>query len=218
MVILGKSYKKNEVRSVDKGVRYEVIPFKNKKDIEKIKQYLLGKKNKRDYALFVLGINAGLRTQDLVLMKVSCVSSSRTSIHRVIQIIEKKTGKIRAFELNDAAVSALRIYLNSLPEYNPDSWLFPSRKSNIGDGHLTVDAVRRIIKDFCRELNIQGNFGAHSLRKTFGYWVYISGVQKNPLILVTLQRMFNHNSQTTTMRYIGIESSEISNIYRNLNI
>jgi len=215
---MGKSYKKNEIRDAGKGVRYEVIPFKSKKDIEKVKQYLMGKQDKRDFALFVVGINIGLRTQDLVSLKVSDVSSSRTSIHRVVQVIEQKTGKIRAFELNDTAVGAIRLYLNSLPTYDPNSWLFPSRKSNVGEGHLTVDAVRRIIKDFCRELHIQGNFGAHSLRKTFGYWVYISGVQKNPLILVTLQRIFNHSSQTTTMRYIGIESSEISNIYRNLNI
>ena len=215
---MGKSYKKNEIRDAGKGVRYEVIPFKSKKDIEKVKQYLMGKQDKRDFALFVVGINIGLRTQDLVSLKVSDVSSSRTSIHRVVQVIEQKTGKIRAFELNDTAVGAIRLYLNSLPTYDPNSWLFPSRKSNVGEGHLTVDAVRRIIKDFCRELHIQGNFGAHSLRKTFGYWVYISGVQKNPLILVTLQRIFNHSSQTTTMRYIGIESSEISNIYRSLNI
>ena len=215
---MGKSYKKNEIRDAGKGVRYEVIPFKSKNDIEKVKQYLMGKQDKRDFALFVVGINVGLRTQDLVALKISSVSKSRNSIERVVQVIEHKTGKIRSFELNDVATAALRLYLNSLSEYEPNGWLFPSRKSNVGEGHLTVEAVRRIIKDTCRELHIEGNFGAHSLRKTFGYWVYISGVQKNPLILVTLQRMFNHSSQTTTMRYIGIESSEISNIYRNLNI
>lgn len=215
---MGKSYKKNEIRDAGKGVRYEVIPFKNKKDIEKVKQFLMGKQDKRDFALFVVGINIGLRTQDLVSLRVSDVSSSRTSIHRMVQVIEQKTGKLRTFELNDVAVAALKLYLNSLSEYDPNGWLFPSRKANVKEGHLTVDAVRRIIKDFCKELNIVGNYGAHSLRKTFGYWVYISGVQKNPLTLVTLQRIFNHSSQTTTMRYIGIESSEISNIYRNLNI
>ena len=215
---MGKSYKKNEIRDAGKGVRYEVIPFKNKKDIEKVKQFLMGKQDKRDFALFVVGINIGLRTQDLVSLRVSDVSSSRTSIHRMVQVIEQKTGKLRTFELNDVAVAALKLYLNSLSEYDPNGWLFPSRKANVKEGHLTVDAVRRIINDFWKELYIVGNYGAHSLRKTFGYWVYISGVQKNPLILVTLQRIFNHSSQTTTMRYIGIESSEISNIYRNLNI
>ena len=140
---MGKSYKKNEVRNTDKGIRYEVMAFKNKKEIEKIKQFLLGKRNKRDYALFVLGINIGLRTQDLLTLK---------------------------------------------------------------------------IKDVCKELNIKGNYGAHSLRKTFGYWVYVSRVQQNPLVLVTLQKMFNHSTQATTLRYIGIDSTEISNIYQNLNI
>ena len=142
---MGKSYKKNEVRNTDKGIRYEVMAFKNKKEIEKIKQFLLGKQDKRDYALFVLGINIGLRTQDLLNLKVSDVSSSPKDIKKKVQVIEQKTGKIREFEINDAASNALKLYLGSLKTYEPDNWLFPSRK---GNGPLTVDAVRRIIKDF----------------------------------------------------------------------
>ena len=212
---MGNSYKKNEVREEDKGIRYEVVPFKSKKDIEKIKQYLLGKKNKRDYALFVLGCNVGLRTQDLVALRVSDVSSDRTTIKKKIQVIEQKTDKIREVVLNDTAINALKLYLSSREIYNPDAWLFPSRR---GQNPLTVDSVRDIIKLTCKELNIKGNYGAHSLRKTFGYWVYVSNVQKNPLVLVTLQKMFNHTTQATTLRYIGIESSEIVNIYQTLNI
>ena len=216
MVIrVGNSYKKNEVRSVDKGIRYEVSAFKNKKDIEKIKQFLIGKQSKRDYALFVVGINVGLRAQDLVELRVGDISSGRLTIAKKVQVIEQKTLKIREFEINKVAADALKIYLNSFNTYNPDQWLFPSRK---GDGHLSVDAVRDIIKLTCRELNIKGNYGAHSLRKTFGYWVYVSRVQQNPLVLVTLQKMFNHSTQATTLRYIGIDSTEISNIYQTLNI
>ena len=77
-------------------------------------QFLMGKQDKRDFALFVVGINIGLRTQDLVSLRVSDVSSSRTSIHRMVQVIEQKTGKLRTFELNDVAVAALKLYLNSL--------------------------------------------------------------------------------------------------------
>lgn len=43
----------------------EVEPIKNIKDINKVKQYLLGKKNKRDYCIFVVGINIGLRAGDV---------------------------------------------------------------------------------------------------------------------------------------------------------
>ena len=212
---MGKSYKKNEVRDVDKGVRYEVSAFKSKKEIERVKRYLMGKENKRDYALFVLGINVGLRTQDLVALKVGDISRSKQTIVKKAQIIERKTFKLRTIEINGVAAEALQMYLGTLNTYNPDAWLFPSRK---GDDHITVDAVRDIIKLTCKELNIKGNYGAHSLRKTFGYWVYVSNVQKNPLVLVTLQRMFNHSTQATTLRYIGIDSVEISNIYQSLNI
>ena len=212
---MGKSYKKNEVREIEQGVRYEVIPFKNKKDIEKIKQYLLGKKDKRDYALFVLGCNVGLRTQDLVNLRVGDVSRSKTEIKKGFQVKELKTDKHREIILNETAIAALKLYLGEQDTYNSDDWLFPSRK---GQGHLSVDAVRDIIKRLCKELNIKGNYGAHSLRKTFGYWVYVNGVKNNPLVLVTLQKMFNHTTQATTLRYIGIESSEIVNIYQTLNI
>lgn len=212
---MGNIYKKNEVRDVDKGIRYEVMAFKSKKDIDKIKQFLLGNQDKRNFALFALGINVGLRTQDLVNLKVSDVSSSPKDIKKRVQVIEQKTGKIREFEINDAASNALKVYLGSLKTYEPDSWLFPSRK---GDKPISVDGVRGIIKGVCKELGIKGNYGAHSLRKTFGYWTYIKNVQQNPLVLVTLQKMFNHTSQTTTLRYIGVDSSEISSIYNNLNI
>lgn len=212
---MGKSYKKNEIRNIDVGIRYEVSAFKSKKDIEKIKQFLLGKDLKRDYAMFVLGCNIGLRAQDLVELKVGDVSSGRQTIAKKVQVIEQKTLKIREFEINKTAADALKVYLGSQPTYNEEDWLFPSRK---GSDHLTVDAVRDIIKLTCKELNIKGNYGAHSLRKTFGYWVYVSNVQKNPLVLVTLQKMFNHTTQATTLRYIGIDSVEISNIYQTLNI
>lgn len=212
---MGKSYKKNELRDVDKGVRYEVSAFKNKKEIEKIKQFLLGEESKRNYLLFVLGCNVGLRAQDLVGLKTGDVSSSRQTIAKKVQVIEQKTHKLRTFEINRVAADALKVYLGSLPTYDEDAWLFPSRK---GSGHITVDCVRDIIKLTCKELGIKGNYGAHSLRKTFGYWCYVNGIQKNPLVLATLQRIFGHSTQATTLRYIGIDSTEISNIYQTLNI
>lgn len=212
---MGDSYKKNKVSDMTKGIRYEVEPFKDKNDIEKIKQFLLFKKDKRDYALFVFAINVGLRTQDILQLRIGDVSNSKIDIKKKVQVVEQKSKKVVEFEINMAASDALKLYFVGLKEYDKDAWLFPSRK---GDKSLTVGAVRRIIKDFCKELNIKGNYGAYSLRKTFGYWAYINGVQTNPLVLVTLQKMFNHSTQAMTLRYIGIQSSDINNLYQTLNI
>ena len=52
----------------------EVEPIKTTKDINKVKQYLYGKDNKRDYCIFVVGINVGLRAGDLLSLKIGDVT------------------------------------------------------------------------------------------------------------------------------------------------
>ena len=69
---------------------HEVEPIRNVKDINKIKQYLLGKKNKRDYCIFVVGINVGLRAGDLLSLKISDVTDGKT-IFDDVTIKEQKT-------------------------------------------------------------------------------------------------------------------------------
>jgi len=41
--------------------------------------------------------------------------------------------------------------------------------------------------------------GTHTMRKTFGYWHY-----KEFGDVADLQQLFNHSSQSVTLRYIGI--------------
>ena len=62
-----------------------VEPIRDVGDIEKMKSYLLAS-NYRDYLLFVLGINTGLRISDLLKLKVSDI---RGKFH--IVVTEKKT-------------------------------------------------------------------------------------------------------------------------------
>ncbi len=45
------------------------IPIRNQKDIETIKKYYLEKKQYRNYALFVVGINTALRISDLLSLE-----------------------------------------------------------------------------------------------------------------------------------------------------
>ncbi|MDO9566539.1 MAG: site-specific integrase [Candidatus Desulfaltia sp.] len=196
---------------IEKQLPREVEPIKNIKDIKRIKQYLLGKKNKRDYLLFVLGINVGLRIGDLLSLKISDVREPDTAtIKNAVYIREQKTGKFREFELNKAAREAIMFYLESLPEYKKDDYLFSSRK---GRGPITTRAAHKIIKTTLRDLDIKGNYGTHSLRKTFGYHRYINNVK-----LETLQRIFNHNSPATTLRYIGITKEVIIDAYNSVNL
>ena len=70
---------------------------------------MLGKENKRDYLLLVLGINVGLRASDLLSLKITDVSDSSK-----VTIIEQKTKKIKQFTLNKAAKEPIKLYMDSL--------------------------------------------------------------------------------------------------------
>lgn len=193
----------------------EVEPIKNLKDIQKVKQYLADKDNKRDYMLFVLGINVGLRAGDLLQLKVKDILSNGKIVDSV-KLKEEKTDKYREFTLNSSAKDAIRLYLDSVKEYSPDDYLFKSAK---GDNNpLTVESAHKIIKTLLRDLNIKGNYGTHTLRKTFAYHTYTNNIKDNPAILDTLQKMLNHSSTSVTLRYIGITKEVITDVYNSLNL
>lgn len=188
-----------------------VEPIKKVKDIKRIKQYLLGKANKRDYMLFVVGINVGLRCGDLLQLKINDVMNDDGTFKDKIAIDEEKTDKTRYFKLNDSAKESIQIYLNSLKFYDMNDYLFRSRKGNEA---LRVDSTHKLIKNTLRDLGIKGNFGTHTLRKTWAYHTYMNN-SSNPRILATLQKALNHSSQDVTLRYIGIEHEEIMDLYDN---
>ena len=194
----------------DKQLPREVEAIKNIRDISKIKQFLLGKDNKRDYLLFVLGINVGLRIGDLLSLKVKDVIDEFGKIKGAVIITEQKTNKRRHFELNKSARRAINLYLSSIKAQKSETYLFASRK---GNKPLTTRSAHKIIKTTLRELGIKGNYGTHSLRKTFGYHRYNSGVT-----VETLQKVFNHSSSTVTLSYIGIDREVICDAYNIINL
>ncbi|MFN2344045.1 MAG: site-specific integrase, partial [Desulfonatronovibrio sp.] len=72
-------------------------------------------------------------------------------------------------------------------------------------------AANRLVKAWCRAINLRGNYGTHSLRKTFGYIQRI----KYGVGFEVLCKRFNHSSPAVTMRYLGIEDKEVNGILMN---
>ena len=196
----------------------EVQPIKKKKDIKKLTAYLKGT-NIRNYAIVVMGMNVLLRAGDLLSLRWNDVLEDENTFKRRIWITEEKTEKTREVRFNDACIEALTLHKKSIKDFNPNEYIFSSRKANKdGEKKLDVKALHRIIKETCRELNIKGNFGTHTLRKTGAYHIYTDNIASNPTIISYLQKILNHSSQATTLRYIGIEAEEIDNIFDSLNL
>jgi len=187
-----------------------VQPIREEKQINGIKAILRGQ-SRRDYCLFVLGINSGLRIGDLLALKVDDVVDARGKVRDRISVREKKTGKVKDFPIGGTTEKAIKEYLGpSMGDIDPDRALFPSRK---GGGPLTRQHAWRIIVDAARAVGITEPIGTHTLRKTFGYHAYKQGVD-----ITRIQKLLNHSSPSVTLAYIGITQDELDNIYLTMNL
>ena len=184
-----------------------VQPIREIKKIETMKK-ILRASGKRNEMLFVLGINSALRVSDLLGLKVGDVVDEAGKVKEAVYLNERKTGKSKAFPLNDAAKKIIGEYVE---EVKPDreAPLFPSRK-----GSKAISRVQawEILSEAAKEVEIE-HVGTHTLRKTFGYHIYM---RTNNLGLV--QKLLNHRSSGETLRYIGIEQDEMDEAYLSLNL
>jgi len=184
-----------------KGSRIKVDPIRELKDIKGIKKLLSD--NPRNLALFAIGINTNLRASDLLGITADQVRGLKPMDE--IEIKEKKTGKIRRVTLNKACISVINDLLASIPYQKGDIFFQGQR------GPLTVPSVTRLVKGWCRTINLKGNYGAHSLRKTFGYHQRVTFGVGLPELMVC----FNHSSQRQTLDYLCIQPEEVRNVYAN---
>ncbi len=185
-----------------------VQPIRDRKKIDQIKT-LLKAQNHRDYVLFVLGINSGLRVSDLLSLKVSDVRNAQGDIRDRITLREQKTGKTKDFPIGKTSQKALKEYF-SLSALDDDQPLFPSRK---GNDSLGRSQAYRIINSVARVAGIDDQIGTHTLRKTFGYHAYKMGMD-----LSVIQKLLNHSSSSVTLAYIGITQDDLDDVYLNLNL
>ena len=189
-----------------KGTTIKVEPITKLKDIKLIKKLL--KEKPRDYCLFTMGINTNLRASDLIRLSAGDMRGKKPGDELTIK--EKKTGKTRRITLNEAVIDAVK----ELFAYQPYSDLDPLFKSKKGGKALSVPSVNRLVKGWCREINLKGNYGSHTLRKTFGY------MQRTLLntSVAELMVLFNHSSQKQTLDYLCIQPEEIKNAYMQLKL
>jgi integrase len=187
-----------------KGSRITVEPIRSPKDIETIKRLL--RDRPRDLLLFTMEINNGLRAGDLLKIKVGQVRHLKTG--QGLSIREGKTGKTNVLMMNKSTHRVLQRYMDELKPTD-DDYLFKSAKGE--NQPLAVPSVNNLVKSWCKAVNLKRNYGAHTLRKTFGYIqrvVYGVGFE-------VLAKRFNHSNPRITMRYLGITDAEVNGILLN---
>jgi integrase len=185
----------------EKGSQIKVEPIRKKRDIDSIKKLLAD--SPRNKALFTIGINTNLRASDLLRIKAGQVKNLKPGDS--IELRERKTGKFRLITLNKACIQAIHKLLQAR-SYNDAEPLFVGQR-----GPLTVPSVHRLVKSWCRAINLKGNYGSHSLRKTWGFHQRVTFGTDIPRLMVC----FNHSTQRQTLDYLCIQPEEIKDVYAN---
>ncbi len=178
----------------------KVEPIRRKADIERIKTNLADQP--RNLALFVFGINTNLRASDIIRITVDQVKGIKPG--ETIDLIEKKTKKPRCITINPGTADANERWLKKRgDEPGP---LFLSQR--IKGKAICATSIHRLVKSWCKQINIKGNYGSHTLRKTWGYHAWKAGID-----IPILMTIFNHSSQRQTLQYLCIQEKEIQEVY-----
>jgi integrase len=185
-----------------KGSQAKVEPIRDLKSIQTIKKLLAD--NPRDYALFVVGINTALRASDLLRLKAGQVRGLKPMDS--LELREQKTSKVRRITLNKACIEAIQQLLASGP-YEDKDYLFMSQRGP----SLTVPSLHRLVKQWCRDINLKGNYGSHTLRKTWGYHQRVTFNVGLPVLV----EAFGHATQRQTLSYLCVQADEIRDVYAN---
>lgn len=151
--------------------------------------------------LFLFGIYSGLRISDILKLRVRDVKGKDKIIMK-----EMKTKKDRRFQINKKLKKELDNYIKEKKDYE---FLFKSRKGC--NKPITRQQAWQILKEAGEKFGIE-SIGTHTLRKTFGYHLYMQ--TKN---IALVQKILNHSSPEITMVYIGITQDAMDKAINNLN-
>lgn len=187
------------------GPRGPMQPIKELDHIERIKANLANKP--RDLALFVTGINTAYRASDILSIDLGTARKLRPGEPVVIR--EKKTGKRRPVSINHAVYDALQPLLRARASAGDDEPVFVGRKGRYDSMRLTVPTLGKLVKKWCSDVGLEGNYSSHTLRKT---WAYHQR-RTHKVGLELLQEAFGHSSSRVTLTYACVQSDELHAMY-----
>lgn len=193
-----------EIKGSD-NIANSMEPIKDFKMIKDISDYLLVssvRHGQRNQLLWLMGIYFGLRISKLLEFKVRDVRNKDIVFTR-----GNKRNRERKLIIN----KELKKYIENFIEDKEDfEYLFESQKSKKPIGR---EMAYRILRDAGRVFDLE-HIGSHTLRKTYGYIIYIQS-GKDP---VAVKEALNVKSVEVALRYIGIVKDQSSIIMNNIRL
>jgi len=183
-------------------------PIRNKHQVRALAEYYLKRGEIRNHVLIVIGLYTALRISDLLRLRWDDVYNFATGkVRTSISITEKKTGKSKTIALNVGIIKALTLYSRVA---KPGAFIIESKRTRKAISRIQA---YRLIRAAADALEFKNNVSCHSLRKTFGYHAWKSGV--SPAVIMDI---YNHNSMAITRRYLGVSQDDRDAVYLGLDL
>lgn len=188
-------------------------PIRNKKNLQKFKEYYLQvKPNPRNYLLIIVGLNSALRISDILYLTFGDIYDfQRREIKTHMIVKEQKTEKTNRIYINQEIRNAFKLYTD-FHIHPADHWLFFSQKSQDENSQpLSRYQAYRLIRKAADYAGLPQDISCHSLRKTFGYHAWKQGTP--PALLMNI---YNHSSYQITKRYLCIDQDERDAVFKKI--
>lgn len=182
------------------------------RDIDKVVdvQEFLANKSKRDELLFCFGIYTGLRISDILRVKKGDVYNK--DVFYVTEIKTKKSRKKSRTVTSKTRIIIVPELKRMISAYAKDlrdeEYLFKSRQGR--NQPITRVRAYDILREAAHACGLS-EIGTHTLRKTFGYHIYMDSKD-----VALLQDIFGHSSPYITLRYIGVNQEARDKARRSL--
>jgi integrase len=182
-------------------------PIRDKRHVSKLLSYYSERGETRNSALVSLCVHTALRISDILRLTCDDVYDfNAQSVRESITITEMKTGKIKSIALTKGVVAALAAYF---PNAGPGAPLILNKRT--GNAISRVQAYR-LVRAAAEAVELSQRVSCHSLRKTFGYHAWKSGV--SPAVIMEI---YNHSSFAVTKRYLGVTQDDQNACYLGAN-
>jgi integrase len=182
-------------------------PIRNKDDVRKLSEHFRDKQQPRNQLLIIIGVHTALRISDQLRLTWGDVyDTKRGRVRKSVSIAERKTKKQKTFALNKKVAAALTL-LYKISKPQAENYLFENPRTGLAISRIQA---YRIIRGASEELEMEP-VSCHSLRKTFGYHAWKSGVPA-----AVIMEIYNHSSFAVTRRYLGVTQDDKNEAYRKL--
>jgi len=139
--------------------------------------------------ILTLAYSAGLRSQELIKLKISDIDFER----KTIPIRQSKYKKDRIVPLSDYIAKGLKKYL---AVEHPDTWLFNGKEP---DGKYSPKGLSWVMRETLKKTKIEKKVNLHSLRHSYATHLLEEGVN-----IVTIKQLLGHATIQTTMIYLHV--------------